>query len=436
MSNTAFNFLSNSYLTKDSKESFLRKSLAEIEQELDEYRKFLNANKNDLDKECIKDNEDSVEISDFRILQKLPKQEEVFQKSLFLNRFVVDDPLQSSSFKNFDIINRDRQTRGFNVITEAEAKEKLWNKVQYMKGLLPGVNANVGYIKFYPLSKEPTNELLNFINIPDLSFPKEFPEIYEWFLKNIVVKTVDDNQRIVDLVEPCKQLAISFQNDGSGVFLPAFLNMQLQNIVPPISIYNKWKEDEVIKSIRDRYLELLRKNEFRIKFGAIVSTESEFEFNFLNSIIKSPASTTETKVLQVLTKLKLPSLASTSFEKVMEVRQFFDESFENFRKQLKDDIIYLQEIKDEKQLEAFSKELEKKYEAMIREIEGQIKFKFNFSGFDYFPTGIDIATMMTTTEQYPLLLTGANILYKVYEGFVKQRGQAKNNQCYFLYKIK
>lgn len=436
MSNIAFNFLSNSYLTKDNKESFLRKSLLEIEQELDNYRNFLNSNKADLDKECIKDNEDSVEISDFRILQKLPKQEEVFQKSLFLNRFVIDDPLQSSSFKNFEIINLDRQTRGFSAITEAEAKEKLWNIVQYMKGLLPGVNANVGYIKFYPLSKEPTNDLLKFINIPDLTFPNQFPEIYEWFLKKIVIRTVDDNQRIIDLVEPCKQLGISFQNDGSGVFLPAFLNMQLRNIVPPIPVYNKWKEDEIIKSIRDRYLELLRKNEFRIKFGAIVSTETEFEFDFLNSIIKSPTTTIETKVLQVLTKLKLPSLASTSFDKVMEIRQFFDESFENFRKQLKDDIIYLQQVKDEKQLEEFSKQLEKKYEAMIKEIEGKIKFKFNFSGFDYFPTGIDIATMMTTTEQYPLLLTGANILYKVYEGFVKQRGEAKNNQCYFLYKLK
>jgi hypothetical protein len=432
MSNTAFNFLSDSFLTRDSKDSFLKKPLLEIEKELDNYRAFLNSNKSNLDKECILDNEDSVEISDFRILQKLPNHNELFQKSLFLNRFVIDDPLHSRSYKNFELINLDRQLRGFETVSEIQAKEQLWNTVQYMKGLLPGVNANVGYIKFYPLSKEPTNELLSFINIPDLSFPEQFPDIYEWFLKNIEVKTVDNNQKVVDLIEPCTKLAISFQNDGSGVFLPALLTSGS----PSIALYEKWKDEEIIKSIRDRYLELLRKNEFRIKFGAIVSAESEFEFDFLNSIIKSSTSTTDAKVLKVLTKLKLPSLASTSFDKVMEVRQFFDETFENFRKQLKDDIIYLQQEKDEKHLEEFSKGLEKKYEAAIKDIEGKLKFKFNLSGFDLFPTGLDIATMLTTTEQYPLMITGANVLYKVYEGLIKQRSEAKNNLCYFLHKLK
>lgn len=66
----------------------------------------------------------------------------------------------------------------------------------------------------------------------------------------------------------------------------------------------------------------------------------------------------------------------------------------------------------------------------------KLKFKFKFSGFDLVPTGLDIATMMTTTEHYPLMITGANILYKVYEGFTKDRTEAKNSQCYFLHKLK
>jgi len=340
MSNTAFNFLSNSYLTKESKDNFLRKSLSEIEQELDNYRSYLNSSKVALDNECINDNKDSIAISDFRSSQKLPKMEEIIQKSLFLNQFVIDDPIQSVSFKNIDRINNDRQARGFEMITENDAKENLWKRLQYMKSLLPGVNVNVGYIKFYPLSKEPTNELLSIINIPDLSFPNEYPEIYEWFLNKLIVKTIDDDHKVIDLVEPCKQLGISFQNDGNGLFLPAFMNGQFQNVIPALPVFTQWKNEEIIKSIRDRYIELVRKNEFRLKFGAIVSTESEFEFDFLNStIIPPPTLTTETKILRVLTKIKMPSLASTSFEKIMEVRQFFDNVFENFRTQLKEDII-------------------------------------------------------------------------------------------------
>lgn len=432
MSNTAFNFLSDSFLTTDNKEAFLKIPLLDIEKELDSYRTYLNSNRNGLDKECISDNEDSVEISDFRILQKLPNHNEIFQKSLFLNRFVIDDPLYSKSFKNLELINFDREFRGYEKITELQAKEQLWNTVQYMKGLLPGVNANVGYIKFYPLSQEPTNELLQFVNIPDLSFPEEFPEIYDWFLKNIKVRTVDDNQKIVDLVEPCKKLAISFENDGNSVFLPALMH----NGIPLTELYEIWKEEEIIKSIRDRYLELLKKNEFRIKFGAIVSADTEFEFAFLNSIIKSSTNTTDAKALQVLTKLQLPSLASMPFDKVMDIRKFFDESFENFRKQLKDDVMHLQQAGDEKHLEEFSKELEKKYEAAIKEIESKVKFKFSLSGSDIFPTALDIATMLTTTEHYPLMITGANALYKVFEGLAKPKKEAKNNLCYFLYKLK
>ena len=141
------------------------------------------------------------------------------------------------------------------------------------------------------------------------------------------------------------------------------------------------------------------------------------------------------RILQ-LTKMQIPSIASTSFEKVMEVRHFFDEAFENFRKQLKDDIIFLQQASDEKELTEFSKSLEAKYESEIRRIQERIKFKFNFSDFDFLPAGIDIVTFLTTTGQIPLLLTGTNVLYKFYEGLVKPRSQAKNNQYYFLYKLK
>jgi hypothetical protein len=80
----------------------------------------------------------------------------------------------------------------------------------------------------------------------------------------------------VDLVEPCKKLSISFENDGNSVFLPALMH----NGIPLTELYEIWKEEEIIKSIRDRYLELHKKNEFRIKFGAIVSADTEFEFAF------------------------------------------------------------------------------------------------------------------------------------------------------------
>lgn len=442
MSNTSFNFLADSFLTKGDKETIVNKTLSKLETELDDYRQFINENKERLTKECIKENEDSVLISDFRSMQKLPDITEITRKSLFLNRFVIDDPLQPLSFKKFDFINDDRIARGYEPITETQAKIQLWDRLQYMKSLLPGINANIGYIKFYPLSKEPTNEMLDIIQIPDLSFPEKFPEVYDWFKKKIIIKTVNEEKQLVDLVEPCKQLGISFENDTNfGLFLPAFMQkifltgnrFRYDNVVPQMAIFSKWKEDEIIKSIRDRFIELIRNNDFRLKFGAIVSTDSVFESNFLSDVL-SEESGVEERATKIISSLNLPSFENLDFNKTMDIRQFFDEKFENFRTQLKEDVIFLQSNKEE-DLIKFSNELGAKYEARIGEIEKKLKFKFNVTGFDFVPLAIDIATILTTANPVPMALTGANIVHKIYGGFSSGRKVAKENSCYFLYKL-
>ena len=442
MSNTSFNFLSESDLAKYDKESIINKSLSELEDELDNYRKYLHENEEELTNECIKQNEDSVLISDFRSMQKLPDITEITKKSLFLNRFVIDDPLQPLSFKNLNFINDDRRARGYDPITETQAKLQLWERLQYMKSLLPGVNANIGYIKFYPLSKEPTNEMLDIIQIPDLSFPEKFPEVYNWFKNKIIVKTVNDERQLVDLIEPCKQLGISFENDTYfGLFFPAFMQKifltgnthRYENVIPQMDIFSKWKEDEITKSIRDRFVELVKNNDFRLKFGAIASTNSNFESSFLSEVLDEQTGVDE-KAIRIITSINLPSFENLDFTKTMEIRQFFDESFENFRTQLKDDVIFLQS-NSEDDLIRFSNELGAKYEARIKEIEKKLKFKFNVTGFDFIPLAIDIATILTTANPVPMALTGANIIHKLYGGFSSGSKEARENSCYFLYKI-
>jgi hypothetical protein len=366
---------------------------------------------------------------------------------LFLNKFIIDDPLWGLSFKNFERINSDLQARGYNPITESQAKMELFDTIQYMRDLLPGVQTYTGYIKFYPLSKEPEPELLKLINVPDLSFPSHFPDVFKWFFKKIIIQTVDDNHQTTDLIEPCKQLAISFiQDENFSVFLPAFMQRTIlsggkyrdTNIIPPSHIFSKWKEEEVIKSIRDRFIELVRKNWFRLKFGALISTESNFEYNFLRSVIKEPElNSPESNIINVVTKMSIPSIKNASFKRVMEIRQFFDEEFENFRTELKADIKLLQSLHDEKELANFSKSLGEKYEEKIRKIESWMKFKFNFSGFDFIPTGLDIAAILTASEIVPMSLTGINILIKLFEAsVVRPREIAKSNPCFFLYKLK
>lgn len=152
MSNISFNFLSNSFLFKDDGSAIHCRSLSEIENELDKYRSYINSNKDELDKECINDGDKSIALSDFRSIQYLPNINEIKSKALFLNKFIIEDPLFATSFRNINIINEDRLLRGYQILTDEKLKTDLMSKINYMKQLTPGVDSRVQYIKFYPLS--------------------------------------------------------------------------------------------------------------------------------------------------------------------------------------------------------------------------------------------------------------------------------------------
>ena len=75
-----------------------------------------------------------------------------------------------------------------------------------------------------------------------------------------------------------------------------------------------------------------------------------------------------------------------------------------------------------------------KYESKIKEIESKIKFQLKISNFDAVPIGLDVATILSSPQHIPAAL-GINVLYKIYEGLIKPRGEAKQNPCFFLHKI-
>lgn len=445
MANTSFNFLSDSFLMKDDKELLFARTLTEINHELDKYREYIRNHKVELDKECLNEGDESILISDIRAIHYLPQVEEVIKCSLYMNKFILDDPIYSTSYTNIDIINNDRKLRGYSILTDEQLKQDLWEKIEYMRSMLPGVHYETGYVKFYPLSAEPTNDLLNFLNIPDLSFKENFPEAYNWMETKIDVKKVDNNKQLSELNGPCSQLAIMFENDDDfGVFLPAFLKpifipgagYSWQNITPTNKEFDVWKNEEIIKSIRDRYNYIIKKHEYKIKFGAVVSTSSEFENSFLSTVLTEDNDSIDNKVLKVVTQMQMPSLQGLEFNKAMEVRRFFDNEFENFRKKLKEDVLSLRSIKDENELKAFSDELSQKYETELKVISEKVKLKFNLSNIDVIPTGIALVTFLTTPEIISKTTTGIGLLYEVYKGFNKERNEAKQNDCYFLHKLK
>lgn len=445
MSNTAFNFLSESFLFSESEDVLKEKSIKELESELDKYREHINGNMDTLDTECINTGDEGVVISDYRPIQNLPKIEEITKSAVYMHRYILDDPLYGHSFKNLAFINAERAMRELNPITEDDLKNELIEYINYMKALVGGVDHSVGYVKFYPLSSNPNTNKHGTIFFPKLTFKRDNPIMYSWMESRMNVFNWDAKKED-PITGPCQSLVTYFQNDETypkyySNYRVIYYSHQLQsdvmqNVVPSPEVFPIWVDGEMIKTARDRYENIAKKNEFKIKFGGIASATTEFENDFMSSVLdKKLGEEIDEKALQIVTSLDLPSLHGVPFDKAMEIRKYFSQDFEEFRTQLQNDLIALQSTTNSDEVRRFASELTHKYEREVQEIKEKIRIKFKLKHLDKIPSGVSIVTLLTAAEPILLTTSGIGVLYEAFKGFTGERKDAKKNTCFFLYKM-
>jgi hypothetical protein len=449
MSNTSFNFLADSFLFRDFENEFEDYSLTALQDEINSYKKHIESSLDEINIECINKGEEDNFLSEFTKVNDFPSTDRIARAAMYCNKIILDDPIYLTSFKNLEVINRERKLRGMETLSDDMVKKQLARQVQYMKSLTPAVRTTADFVKFYPLSK-PFNDKVNLstVNIPDLTTSFINDETLNWFNTRVQVFEVNEEKKIVDITKICKDIAINFKGDDSRTFFPSYrtliptdpddiYNIQKAIIIdtpPDAEQFKIWIAEEIIKSIKDRFFQLYQKNEYALKFNSMFIANSEFESEFYRTNFSKQIDL-DTKSLMVNFQMNFPQVVNESLEDVIKVREWNFESLINYRNNLKSDVVALRNESDARSLSSFSKDLESKYLNELEVLKKLVKSNPAFSKFDLLPITADIITLLTVDSITPGITTGLNLLYKIYNAAFGTQKEIKGNPVYFLHKI-
>lgn len=440
MSNTAFNYLTNSFLFNEASSEYSKRSMTEIERELNEYKKYIIDHLKDLNAEVYKDYNF---IQPLTHNSKLPTINELLQGCIFLDTYLIDDPLFDFNIARMKMGNVERVSMGMDKITDREIKHELSELAEYMKALTNGVNIQSGYIKFYPFSLWMQPVFNPAIRVPDLSIDNIPKQVYEWFYNNIKVQNLEKNRTNQNL-KISNRIVLSFKEDiGDNAYIAHYQRVipeKFENdhvivrfdgeYIPNKMEYDSWVNEEIIKAIKDKMEFFVFRDSICNYFNSPVCLYNDFQRNFYNSVFSSSG---KEHMYNLGFDLNIPGLDKIDFNKAMEIRNTAHWSFVELQKQIKEDSKQLRAASDEKTYNEIMKQIENDYldginstntvlSSMGKLLSVNNIINIAFAANSYFTGEL---TKVTTG------LTVINALYNVY-GIAKEQ---LSNPMYFLKKI-
>lgn len=442
MSNTAFNFLSESVLFKGIGNNYKNVSLSELEKEIIDYKEHIKNNLNKIEKECNNSEGELNLIAPVKPINTTPTNEEILRGSLFLNKYLIDDPVFALDF-DADIINNDRQQRGFTPYTEEDLKLQILERAKYMNDLTPSVIYDVGFIKFYPLSKDMIERNLSSINIPNLSLEGIEDEVLKWFASNVIVDEITRGNVLSKITKPCSHIGIRFKRDDSNLFMAMYqeilpieydegtgkITFIRNRTIPGPREFSNWIQQEIIKTIKDKINHVSYNYKISKKFNAPLTIKSEFEKDFLMKQFKYDK---ERSVDKLGFQIDIPGFVNTNLEKSMDARRYCYDYFQNFRSQLYQDSLLISNATTEEELKKILLDIEKKYQYELEKIRQQMN-KINIDFNTIFSFSLAILTYFTLPNPYSNLITGISLVQALHN--ISFDGVAKENPLIFLAKL-
>lgn len=422
MSNTAFTFLSDSFLFIEAGSYYKSRTVDEIENELNRYRDYIRNNITSLKQEIYKD---INFIQPLKHTSKLPTNEELLHGSIFLDTYLINDPIFDFSIQRQKMANIERKCMNLPEVTDDDLKRQLSDLALYMKNLTPGVDTEVGYIKFFPFSMGymPTN--VPIFSIPDLSIDKIEKNVFEWFFDHIQVQNLNGNVGEPTL-ELSNKIAINFENDDGDSFIyhyQALENLKQVgtkvlfslnlNHIPDEQEYINWVGQEIIKSIKSKIDFFKFRDSICKEFNSPICLSSPFEKDFYSTNFNSEFTS---DIHQLGFNINLPGLNNMTFIDAMKVRNRSRSSFLAFQEKIKEDSKQLRTASDEKTYNEVIRKIEYDYKEEIKSTNILLE---SMKSLISFPNLINVGLFAHSyyTGQETKLTTGltiANGIYNVY----------------------
>lgn len=453
MGSVTYDFLADSifFHKKSIEDKFKKESNSRLEKELETYRNHCIKNQKVLiDEIRTRDSFLKVFSSMERVQLNLLK-----QTALYVDQFIVYDPLFRHTNFQSEIAKVTGQYLGYNQ-DEGIDKNAISKSAKFLREITPMVAHD--FVKIFPLSYHFEAPLQIPINLPvDYNngiLPKP---ILEFFWEHASVRSMrkDDTGRgwIVDKdkLYPCRGIVIDFKesNFNRSVIYHLFemevlefdektglatFRQTLPDTIPSKEHFNAWVTQS-INSASKAYFDKTFTESF---IAASLNSTYLCDDNFTSKLVSRNFETRETissfTATQIL-NIELPFLENIDIQKLMDVREFEQDVFTNFRLELEKSFRDLRNEKDENILkqkaENIFHELNEVQNHKIKLKMQQMKKRLAAN------TAIGIGGLVGSVQTSGLSLIATAIgLAKGYKDYVKDNTQIKENPSYLLWKTR
>lgn len=440
MSNIAFDFLTESFLFNESATNYARRSIDEIDKELHSYQDYILKHLSDINAEVYKEYNFIQPLSN---KSTLPSMEELLQGCIFLDTYLIDDPIFNFNIKRIKFADAERVSMGMEKLSNDEIKADLSSYAEYMKSLTAGVNVENGYIKFYPFSLWLQPVFNPVIKIPDLSIENIPKNVYNWFHNQIEVKNIEKN-RTNPKLKISNKILLEFKDDTSDSAYISHYHVMIPerfekdhvivrfdgNYVPNAMEYNTWVNEEIIKYIKSKIEFFVFRDSICNYFNSPVCLYNDFQKNFYSTNFSLSQ---KDHMYNLGFDLNIPGLDKMDFDKAMEIRKNAHWSFIELQKKIKEDSKQLRAANDEKIYNDIIKQIENDYLEGIKSTNTVLKsMKKLFSVNNVI--NMAFAVNSYYTGQFSKVTTGLTVINGLYNVFDITKTQL-SNPMYFLNKI-
>lgn len=366
MGSVTYNFLAHSILLnqKNIETGFKDVPLARLEQELQSYREHCIKHYNELTGEI---NPTNKSLSVFTSAKETPIKL-LKQTALYLDQFIVSDPLFRLSAVKDEFSGVTAKYLGYE--NNGLSKDSLTRAAKFLKDLTPMIAGD--FVKIFPLSylfENPVDGLPIYLpeNLNNNLLPKE---ILDFFWDNVELKTLkkanNAGWNIEKKLYPSRGIVVDFKGaELTASYLYHLFETEilefneetrevqirytLPNKPPSEKEFNAWVTQSVNSSAKKYYDQAFAENYIAAKLNCNYMCSSEFTANLISRTFSGSGNhKIENYTANAMINLELPFVENIDIMKLMEVRRYDGDVFENFRVELEKNMRELRNITDEK----------------------------------------------------------------------------------------
>lgn len=376
MSNIVYDFLVDSFLFTKAGDNYSNVPLQELIEQLNNYRIYVDSKIDEIKEECIDKNFDYSITSPLSLTQKNISIEEIVNGSLFLDRYIVDDPLYPQNYNDLRNLNHGRKLHGLPFYSEEIIKRQISEACQFLMSITPFVRNNVAYVKVLPLTSNIIEENWKSLNIPTLSLDHIDDNTFEWMTKRLEVFDFTNNTT-KPLNGVTDSVLLAFKGDSTffsavyGKVDPIFDNngnvahATVTRSTPTNEQFDNWILEEKIKAIRDKHKHILLYHSIANELKTTTGIASVFDSKFLAHFLQL---TSCSSLSDLGLNLKIPFVKSQSIDRIADIRERCGEDILRFRMQLREDSQIISNLKTEEEVRKYVKETSLKYEEQARDL--------------------------------------------------------------------